>query len=129
MSIHPWNIVGDHVENCGYLRSGPDIRFLTGEIPAVLDAIAICLGEDHAPPPLYAIACLVWMSGIEKSLEFSGESIRPPFIHNILHAAELALMAYPPQCWSDKEVVDCMASECAEVRQSCLVFLAYRQTA
>lgn len=69
------------------------------------------------------------MSGIEKSLEYSGESIRPPFIHNILHAAELALMAYPPQCWSDDEIVDCMASECAEVRQSCLVFLQYRQIA
>jgi len=121
--------VADHLTALGYLSEGPSIKFLTGEIPGIFEAVVLCLNSDHAPPPVFTIACVVWVGGMEKRMASLGEDLRPDFIDEIIHASEAALMHYPPEYWSDKEVVDCMASECAEVRHSCLVFLQYRQTA
>jgi hypothetical protein len=42
------------------------------------------------------------------------EDLRPDPVDDIIHASDAALLHYPPEYWSDKEVVDCMASECAE---------------
>lgn len=120
----PWPIIGDHVESKGYLKGGPDVRFLNGTMPAVLDAVALCLQESHAPPPLYIVSCIVGIAHIARWLE--PDTARPEFVVTIEHAAEQALMRYPPDDWTSSEVVDCISSRCPAVREATLVLVQYR---